>query len=76
MNNILLNRWWVEDIGQLWPRITRGQVDATVRLCDAAYAYYLDDAINRAKQLQKNTKAIAIWEQGIQALLNIRGFQT
>lgn len=74
MNNVLLNRWWVEDIGQLWPRITRGQVDATVRLCDAAYSSYLGDAIDRAKQLQKDPKAIVLWAQGIQALLNIRGF--
>lgn len=74
MNNILLNRWWAEDIGQLWPRITRGQVDATVRLCDAAYSAYLKDAIARAKQLQKDPKAVILWSQGIQALLNIKGF--
>ena len=74
MNNVLLNRWWAEDIGQLWPRITRGQVDATVRLCDAAYSTYLNDAIDRAQQLQKDPKAIALWSQGMQALLNIKGF--
>lgn len=74
MNHVLLNRWWAEDIGQLWPRITRGQVDATVRLCDAAYSIYLPDAIARAQQLQNNLAATTLWSQGIQALLNIKGF--